>query len=77
MGRQLPSSAGDDDMHKSTLEVNAEEYLGPADALRLLRDTTVDSEAPAEVQNRIWARISKLVLNLSNSYVVCHISKMR
>lgn len=77
MGRQLPSSAGDDDMHKSTLEANAEEYLGPADALRLLRDTTVDSEAPAEVQNRIWARISKLVLNLSNSYVVCHISKMR
>jgi hypothetical protein len=36
-----------------------DEYLGTADALRLLRDPTVDSVAPVEVEALVWERISR------------------
>ncbi|KAF9519810.1 hypothetical protein BS47DRAFT_997934 [Hydnum rufescens UP504] len=50
-GRTEDSDGEGDDPHSD------DEYLGPADALRLLRDPLVDTLAPPEVEVRAWERI--------------------
>jgi hypothetical protein len=50
-GRTEDSDGEGDDPHSD------DEYLGPADALHLLRDPLVDTLAPPEVEVRAWERI--------------------
>lgn len=55
--RHLPG-ADDDDMEESALSAADDDYLGPADAVRLVRDPSVDTIAPDEVEAVVWERLS-------------------
>lgn len=54
--RPLPGGNQDSDDEKDHPN-SGDEYLGPADALRLLRDPSVNTLAPLEVEMRAWERI--------------------
>jgi hypothetical protein len=56
--RQLPG-VSEENMDDPSTGSSDDEYLGIADALRLLLDATVDSAAPAEVEALVWERISR------------------
>lgn len=59
MKRHLPGADNFDSMDEpNPTNADDEDYLGPADALRLVFDSTVDTIAPDEVEARVWERIS-------------------
>lgn len=51
----------DDNIQDPTAIAEDDDYLGPADALRLVQDPTVDTIAPDEVERAVWRRISACV----------------
>lgn len=58
MRRKL-SGVNGEDMDEASTDNGDDGYLGIGDALPLLRDPTVDSVAPEEVEVLVWERISR------------------
>ncbi|KAG0703146.1 SGT1 protein-domain-containing protein [Suillus ampliporus] len=55
--RKFPGSKGSDD-EDDIVGDDLEEYLAIDDALKLVRDATVDTRAPRTVENTVWQRLS-------------------
>ena len=63
--RQLPGTQDSDAEDGGPSQADDDEYLGVADALKILRDPSVDSVATSEVEARMWDRISKYAVKIS------------
>lgn len=48
----------DDNMEDMALGTADDDYITPGDALRLVRDSSVDTIAPDEVEAKVWERLS-------------------
>jgi hypothetical protein len=55
--RRFPGSKESDD-EGDIVGDDLEEYLATDDAIKLVRDATVETRAPRTVENTVWQRIS-------------------
>ena len=56
--RRLPNPKNSDDEGDNIGQDNNEDWIAAPDALTLVRDTTVNTQAPLEVERLVWLRIS-------------------
>lgn len=52
--RRLPGAPDSDD----DVDIHHEDFISVQDAIKLVRDPSVETLAPAEVENLVWHRIS-------------------
>ncbi|KAF8887981.1 SGT1 protein-domain-containing protein [Gymnopilus junonius] len=75
--RKLPGAADSDD----DAEVDNEDFIAGEDAIKLVRNSSIDTLAPAEVEKIVWQRISgypeaaKTHVHVTKAYLPIDISK--
>jgi hypothetical protein len=56
--RRFPNSKDTEDKDDNIGQLEDEDWITAQDALTLVRDPTVDTQAPSEVEQLVWQRIS-------------------